>query len=229
MVGIYKITNIITGKVYVGQSVHIESRVKEHKNPSNWIRESGKVLYRAFLKYGIENFTFEVVEECEAEKLSEREIYWISFFNSFADGYNMTSGGESNYGDSSPLHKLTEADVIEIRKRYANKERRKEVYLDYKDRIGEHGFGKIWKGETWKNTMMEVYTPENKEFQRRNSAMKGTSNGRSLLTEEDVVSIRTRRKNGEKMKDVFSDYENVLTYGSFKNVWYYVNWKHIIV
>ena len=48
------------------------------------------------IKYGIENFSFEVIEECEKEKLNDREIYWISFYNSNNknNGYNLTNGGE---------------------------------------------------------------------------------------------------------------------------------------
>lgn len=109
----------------------------------------------------------------------------------------MTTGGEDNIGDSHPNHKLTEKDIIDIRIRYNNLQRKKEVYEIYKDRIGETGFGKIWKGETWKHIMPEVYTPENKEFHLHNTGNKGSSNGRSRLTEEDVYNIRLRRKNGE--------------------------------
>ena len=71
----------------------------------------------------------------------------------------MTAGGEDNQGDSHPRHKLTKEDVIDIRTRYDNLERKKEVYQLYKDRIGESGFSKIWKGNTWTSIMMEVYTP----------------------------------------------------------------------
>ena len=60
----------------------------------------------------------------------------------------MTAGGEDNQGESHPSHKLTESDVLDIRIRYDNLERRQEVYELYKDRIGESGFSKIWKGET---------------------------------------------------------------------------------
>ena len=69
--------------------------------------------------------------------------------------------------------------------------------------------------------MPEVYTPENKEFHLHNTGNKGSSNGRSRLTEEDVRSIRTRRKNGEQLKNVYEDYKDKLTKGSFKNVWTY--------
>ena len=141
----------------------------------------------------------------------------------------MTAGGEDNQGESHPGHKLLKADIIDIRTRYDNLERRKDVYDLYKNRIGESGFSKIWKGETWQGIMMEVYTPENKLYHLHDTANKGSSNGRARLTEEDVKQIRLRRKNGEQLKDVYKDYQDKLTKGSFTNVWTYQNWKNIVV
>ena len=167
---IYKITNKINGHSYIGLSTHLEDRWKYHQDPYNWNRENKKTLYQAIVKYGIENFEFSVIEECSVKELGEKEIYYIDYFDTYYNGYNMTKGGESNVGESHPRHKLTEEDVIDIRTRYDNLERRKEVYELYKDRIGDSGFSKIWKGETWKNIKMEVYTPENKKFPLHNTA-----------------------------------------------------------
>ena len=52
-------------------------------------------LYQAFVKYGIKNFTIETIEECENNMLDDREIYWISYYDSFNNGYNATRGGQS--------------------------------------------------------------------------------------------------------------------------------------
>lgn len=229
MVGIYKITNNINNHCYIGQSIHIEKRFLEHKNKYNWAREKNKPLYLAFQKYGLENFTFEIIEECESNQLNQKEQYWIQYYNSFNNGYNVTSGGETNFGNNHPGHKLTKQDIIDIRTRYAKLERKKEVYLLYNQRIGESGFNKIWKGETWKDVMPEVYTKENKEYHLHNTGNKGSQNGRSRLTEEDVRQIRLRKKNGEQLKNVYEDYKDKLTKGSFTNVWSYQNWKNIII
>lgn len=229
MIGIYKITNKLNNHSYIGLSTKVEERWKYHQSPYNQQRESYKSLYKAFEKYGIENFTFEILEECPIQELGEKEKYYIAKYDTYKNGYNMTTGGEDNVGSAHPNHKLTDEDVINIRIRYNNLERRKEVYELYKDRIGESGFGKIWKGESWQHIMPEVYTPENKEFHLHNTGNKGSSNGRSRLTEEDVRTIRTRRKNGEQLKDVYEDYKDKLTKGSFKNVWSYQNWKDIVV
>lgn len=99
--GIYKITNTLNGKCYIGQSVDIYKRWAEHK--SNWMQSSqrNKCLYRAFRKYGIDNFTFEILQKCKKDKLDEREEYWIKKLNSFHGGYNMNSGGHSHCGSWS--------------------------------------------------------------------------------------------------------------------------------
>ena len=233
MTGIYKITNTINNKVYIGLSKNIEDRWKTHKKRYKIEndKEYEKHLYRSFRKYGIEAFTFEIIEECLEEELSNREIYWISYFDSYANGYNETPGGEVICvgGEKHPNHKLTEQDVRCIRNYYNNKARRKDVYNLYKNQIGESGFAKIWKGETWKDIMPEVYTKENKEFHKHNTSNAGSSNGRARLTETEVYEIRLRRKNGEKLSDVYQEYSDRMTYKSFTNVWTYQNWKNIVV
>lgn len=95
--GIYKITNTINGKCYIGQSIDIYYRWYTHQNPKTWAADSGKALYKAFVKYGIENFTFEIIEECTRGQLDSREKYWVNHFHSYGKGYNMTKGGQGNY------------------------------------------------------------------------------------------------------------------------------------
>ena len=96
MPGIYKIENNINHKVYIGLSNNFERRWKEHKRRYLDIFSQGYncKLYKAFRKYGLENFTFSIIEECPLEKLGEKEQYWIEYYDSFNLGYNMTLGGE---------------------------------------------------------------------------------------------------------------------------------------
>lgn len=88
-VGIYKITNKINGKSYIGLSSNIEERFKKHRQ-----KQGEKILYSAFEKYGIENFEFSVLEYCLLEQLAEREKYWIAYYDTYNNGYNATLGGE---------------------------------------------------------------------------------------------------------------------------------------
>lgn len=95
--GIYLITNTVNDLKYVGQSIDIYNRWKQHQSTSKNEKEQNK-LYQAIRKYGIENFNFKILEECEKDQLNEREIYWINYYNSFNNGYNMTHGGQGAYG-----------------------------------------------------------------------------------------------------------------------------------
>jgi group I intron endonuclease len=97
MIGyIYKITNNINGKVYIGQTRNNPKiRWQQHcrLNLPKDGYELQMVIKKALIKYGKENFTFEVIEECEVENLNDREIYWISYYDSYYKGYNSTFGG----------------------------------------------------------------------------------------------------------------------------------------
>ena len=90
---IYKITNLINQKAYIGKTVgSIEKRWQEHKRDCK--RFSDRPLYRALNKYGIDNFKVELVEEVDIKDLSEREIYWIGYYHTYTEGYNATLGGD---------------------------------------------------------------------------------------------------------------------------------------
>ena len=93
--GIYKITNIITKQCYVGQSVNIQDRWKQHIKCGLSIEASPtNKLYKAMMKDGVWNFTFEVLEECPRERLNEVEKKWIEIYKASELGYNTTSGNK---------------------------------------------------------------------------------------------------------------------------------------
>lgn len=96
---IYKITNLINNKCYIGQTIKTaEERWKEHQAHAfgSHPNDQNKTLYQAIRKYGIENFSFEVIQDNidTFEKLDKAEIYWIDYYNSFVKGYNETFGGQ---------------------------------------------------------------------------------------------------------------------------------------
>ena len=95
MACIYKITDLINDKVYIGKTLKTaEERWKEHCYEYKRERCEKRPLYSAMNKYGVENFICETIEECPTENLSDREIYWIEYYNSFHYGYNATRGGD---------------------------------------------------------------------------------------------------------------------------------------
>lgn len=92
---IYKITNDINNKIYIGKTLsNIQKRFQEHKKDSEKISLSNRPLYNAMRKYGIEHFSIEIVEEPDINILNDREIYWINYYNSYVNGYNATIGGD---------------------------------------------------------------------------------------------------------------------------------------
>ena len=107
---IYKITNTLNDKVYIGQTIKtVQKRFTQHKNNSNKEYFSQIVLYKAFNKYGIENFICEEIEEVPNDKLDEREKYWIEYYDSYFNGYNSTLGGRT-----TQLYNWDTDDIIEI-------------------------------------------------------------------------------------------------------------------
>lgn len=96
--GIYKIENLINGKVYIGQSIDIFGRWNAHKNRMGYQDEH---LYRSMRKYGIENFKFEILKECNENCLKDLEAFFIRVYCSWNSkyGYNMTFGHNGTFGE----------------------------------------------------------------------------------------------------------------------------------
>lgn len=88
--GIYKITNINNKMCYVGQAVNVQERWRQHiKRAIGAETPTNNKLYPAMLKHGVENFTFELIEETSREKLNEREDYWQDFYKAKEYGYSI--------------------------------------------------------------------------------------------------------------------------------------------
>lgn len=212
MIGIYKIENKLNGKFYIGQSNNIERRFQEHQTKG---KESRIPVDVAIQKYGKENFIFSVVEETTLDKLNEAEEYWIKKLNAIEKGYNCSEGGsQQSIGENNGRAKLTEQDVIEIRKAYANHLKQKDVYEKYKDIISFGYFQNLWQGRSWSHIMPEVFTKENKEyyiFQNSN----GGNGAAAQFSDEEVIKIRGRYVN-ESAKQIYEDYKNRVSYQTFQ-------------
>lgn len=92
---IYVITNKINGKQYIGKTNNtIQERWKEHCTDSKKNRNNKRPLYRAMNKYGIENFSIQILEKCSWKEASLKEIYWIGKLDTYQNGYNATLGGD---------------------------------------------------------------------------------------------------------------------------------------
>lgn len=94
--GIYKITNLLTNECYIGQSINIGDRWKQHCKCGLGIQApSTNILYNAMQRDKVWNFTFELLEECSRDKLNEKETFWIDMYQSNKFGYNATKGNKT--------------------------------------------------------------------------------------------------------------------------------------
>ena len=92
---IYKITNTINGKSYIGQTIqNVKERFYQHCATKCSQAILNMVIHKAINKYGKSNFTIEVIEEVESTNLNDRERYWIRYYDSYNNGYNSTEGGQ---------------------------------------------------------------------------------------------------------------------------------------
>ena len=98
-IGVYCIRNTINNKVYIGQSINIEGRWRDHSRIEGEVK-SRYTLSKAFKKYGLDNFEFIILETCTTEELDNLEIQWIKLMDSTSSskGYNLNTGGGSMRG-----------------------------------------------------------------------------------------------------------------------------------
>ena len=88
--GIYRITNLKTNESYIGKSTNIKNRFKQHIRTAIGLDGVARTkIHSAMKEYGIDNFSFEVLEKCTKENYSEREKYWINFYETNVYGYNI--------------------------------------------------------------------------------------------------------------------------------------------
>ena len=109
---VYKIENRVNGKIYVGRTIRtLNTRIYQHKHNNK------SLIGRAIQKYGWENFSVEIIEECDTfEKLVEREIYWIKKLNSkVPNGYNIVDG---DCGFTQKKESITEENIFEDEKNF---------------------------------------------------------------------------------------------------------------
>ena len=106
MAYIYKITNILNQKIYIGKTEQLnpQKRWNEHQADAKNPNRNHRALYKAINKYGVENFNFEVIEETDSPE--EKEIYYIQYYNTYHNGYNETLGG-----DGAKYLELPEQDI----------------------------------------------------------------------------------------------------------------------
>lgn len=197
MIGIYKLTNLVTNQSYIGQSKNLEERYKEHlyhrncTNPSPVDRDIGI--------YGIENFEYTILEECTEQELDDKEAYYIKLYDTVYHGYNQIAGGQlHNRGEANPKAKLNAVDVYYIRESYKNHINKYIVYNAYKHLVTYYYFSNVWEGISWPDIHMDVYTPENKSYYMAEA-------NKSRVSDEEVLEMRQKYVTKD-VQEVYDDY-----------------------
>lgn len=216
-VGIYLITNTINGMKYVGQSLNIGGRWQEHLNQARRNKEKISPLQMDLRKYGIENFKFEILQECLPQELDDLEIFYIKQYNCLSSlGYNVLRGGAAGLeGENNTNAKMTEALVYEIRELYTTDITKSQAYELCKNLISLNTFADIWNGKTWKKIHYDVYTEENKHKHKHQKAR----NHACVLSKQDVAFIRKCKEQGMRKKNVHDTYFPTVNINTFSCAW----------
>lgn len=99
MAWIYCIENKINNKKYIGKTIRdYKERWRHHKNHLSKNTHNNKYLQRSWNKYGKNNFSFYIIDKCKKEDVNQKEIFWIDYFSTRKEGYNITKGGKGTSG-----------------------------------------------------------------------------------------------------------------------------------
>jgi group I intron endonuclease len=190
-IGIYKITNP-KGAVYIGQSIDIYRRFRYYKKTQN-CNEQPK-LYNSFLKYGTDNHTFEIIEECSVEILNERERYWQDFYNAT----NRDKGLNCRLTETSDFNgKLSEETCekisIALKGRVFSEEHKKKL-------AENHAFKK------------EGYIHPNKGKKHSSETIKKMSESNPKIRSKKVINTKTGEiyNSGKEMCEILGLNYNVM-------------------
>ena len=203
---IYKYTNKINGKVYIGQTNNLQKRFNGHKSEAFNPKSKGYNLpfHCAIRKYGIKNFIYEVLEEIEdgesQDFINDREIFFIDFYHSLTteNGYNLTMGGDGcpkpplTYEEKLSRSKLFTSDEIkDTQQRLLNDEEFDDIEEIYKPKLKRTFLVNI-------NTGTNFYNPD------FNYPLK--KNARSKFSQKEIRAIKDRIKSGEKYSSIQKDF-----------------------
>lgn len=222
---IYCFTNKKNGKKYIGQTINPEQRFNAHKsavyNENN--SEYNSPLHRAMRKYGFENFLYEILAKDinNIELLNQLEINYIQQFNcQIPNGYNIEPGGKNCTKPQTLEHKkkeiwgqakLTEEEVIELRKAYQQKESPTKIYnKKYKDRLQYSSFLNIWSGRRYALIMPEVF--------EKGRHTKLTAEIVHKIKQEYKISKMSYQKLADKYNVSKSTIADILSGRTWKNV-----------
>jgi group I intron endonuclease len=197
---IYKITNTINGKIYIGCTITtLKKRYQEHLYRCFKTDYNSK-LYNSIRKYGEKNFTIELITECDVDKIYETEKSYIRQYNSFKDGLNSTFGGEGclGYVHSPEIRKKISKTLIDGNSHKGKK---------YDTLYGENGeIEKERRRESVKKHWGSLTIEERNE---RKENIKQANRNKSTHPIEFIKELKIKLKNGIKIKELSNQYPNI--------------------
>ena len=171
IIGIYKITNTITGDFYIGSSKDVKRRLTAHKCPSAWKNNPNNPMYLDMLKYGVEKFVFEILEEVEAEKLKVAEQQFIEILKPTYNS-NRANGWD-----------------IERNKKYMKEYKKSDKYKEYMKEYKKSDKYKEYQKEYQKEYHKEYQKSDKyKEYQNKYNSQPCCYNGETLT----FTALKTR-------------------------------------
>ena len=230
MKAIYKWTNLLNQKVYIGKSVDVAKRLREYRYEIK--RGHTRPIISAMRKYGLDNFNFEILENCDDlthEQILEREQYWMDYYDALNEekGYNILKAEETpsekwSMGSNNTKARLTEEDVLNIRLMiYSQNISPATAYSLYANRISFDAFTKAYRGDTWKHVDTSMIRNINSEVQR-----KGVK--KAKLTKEQVIEIRRQYEvENKSISEIYTQFLGFCTRETIKRVINYETWKNI--
>lgn len=228
--GIYKITNLINGKFYIGSSNDIHRRWKEHINELNRNVHCNKYLQKSYNKYGIENFEFTIIEVCSEDEQIIREQYWIDITNCYDKniGYNLSKSASkvvlerdmfeernkkiaiTQIGENNSFCKHTEQEIKKVIEDIMNPNLSWQQIMK-RNNIKKGTIQAIITGHNWNHLTKDLVFP------KRNTVCK--------LTEEDVKEIIELLLKGYRDEYVAERFN--VSKITISNIRLYKTWKHL--
>lgn len=239
IIGIYKITNIENGMVYVGQSRNVKKRWAEHKRELRKGTHGNDKLQKAYNKYGAKSFVYEIIETCPLEKLNEREIFWCNELHALDryKGYNLgEAGGQPMIGRHHTLKsrkKMSEyrkLHTIGKNNGFYGKKHTKETLA----KISKALKGKLVGEKNGMYNRCGILSPsygthpseETRRKMRENHAdFTGAKHPRAKFTENEVKRIIELLLSGVPTKKVASDYG--VSFSCIAGIRNHKNWTYL--
>lgn len=219
--GIYKITNVETKKFYIGSSNIVKRRAKEHHKKLISGTHSNPFFQNAFIKYGIENFIFEILELCSYEDLIVREQYWLDETKCYDSliGYNICCKADSPRDPSEATRKkMSESGKKrppkseETRRRLSESLKGKTISEAHKLIVGDN-IRECWKNSEYRAKWLvtrrkQLDEPNSPMLQRlRENAAKGYLGKRPIISEEILINICSDYRSGLDIIPISKKYE----------------------